>query len=69
MSVICDVCGKGSQNGHKVSHSNKKNPKIWKPNLQTIRVATDGGTKRIKVCTTCMRSGRVTKAPVKKANA
>jgi large subunit ribosomal protein L28 len=62
MSRVCDVCGKGRQLGHKVSHANNKSRKVWQPNLQTIRVADPAGnTTRKKVCTRCIRSNRVSK--------
>jgi large subunit ribosomal protein L28 len=34
----------------------------FRPNLQEIRVSVNGGTKRMRVCTRCLRSGKVTKA-------
>ena len=34
----------------------------FKPNLQRVRVTTEGGThKTMRVCTQCIRSGAVTK--------
>ncbi|RUP36229.1 MAG: hypothetical protein EKK60_15510, partial [Gordonia sp. (in: high G+C Gram-positive bacteria)] len=33
----------------------------WNPNIQRIRVATPRGTKRMNVCTGCIKSGKVTK--------
>lgn len=35
MSRICEITGKGSMKGHKVSHSNKKSKRLFNPNLQT----------------------------------
>jgi large subunit ribosomal protein L28 len=63
MSKVCDVCGKGRQVGHNVSHANNKTPRVWLPNLQKIRVLKDGAVKRMSVCTRCIRSGAVSKAP------
>jgi len=63
MSKVCDVCGKGRQVGHNVSHANNKTPKVWLPNIQKIRVVKDGSVKRMNVCTRCIRSGVITKAP------
>jgi large subunit ribosomal protein L28 len=37
-------------------------PRRFEPNLQTVRAMINGGIKRIKVCTRCLRSGKVTKA-------
>ena len=63
MSKVCDVCGKGRQVGHNVSHANNKTPKVWLPNIQKVRVAKDGTVKRLNVCTRCIRSGFVDKPP------
>ncbi len=57
----CEVCGKSVQFGHNVSHSNKKTPKIWKPNIKRVRVMEKGRMLRKYVCTRCIRSGLVTK--------
>ncbi len=59
----CDICGKGPMNGHNVSHANNRTKRRWLPNLQEVRSQNPGGgTKRIKVCTQCIKSGRVVKA-------
>jgi len=65
MSRICEVCGKKPTVGHNVSHANNKTKKIWYPNLQKLRCVNGrtGEVKRIKVCTRCLRSGFVKKAP------
>ena len=62
MSKVCAVCGKKQQTGHKVSHSNSKSNRVFKPNLQSIKTLQGGSTKRALVCTRCIRSGSVTKA-------
>ncbi|MEI6079758.1 MAG: 50S ribosomal protein L28 [bacterium] len=62
MSRKCDVCGKGTQRGHNVSHSNIKTPALWLPNLQKVKAKIDGAIKRINVCTRCIRSGKVEKS-------
>ncbi len=62
MSRVCEICGKGRQLGHQVSHANNKSRKIWLPNLQQIRTTDDkGNTTRKRVCTRCIRSNRVHK--------
>ncbi len=58
----CELCGKGVQFGHNVSHSNKKTNKIWHPNLKKVRVLVNSGTVSKHVCTRCIRSGLVVKA-------
>jgi large subunit ribosomal protein L28 len=64
MSRVCDICGKGPLSGFNVSHAHNRTKKISYPNLQRIRIVTDTGqTVRSKVCTRCIRSNKVTKAP------
>ncbi len=62
MSKVCDVCGKGVLVGNNVSHAHNKSKKRWQPNLQQVRVQTPKGNKRITVCTSCIRSGKIKKA-------
>ena len=62
MAKVCDICGKGPATGNNVSHANNKSRRRWLPNLQNIRVLINGIAKRVKVCTTCIRSGKVQKA-------
>ncbi|WP_173044975.1 50S ribosomal protein L28 [Nitrospira sp. KM1] len=62
MAFACDICSKKHQTGNNVSHANNKTKRAFNPNLQRVRAIIDGSTKRIKVCTRCLRSGRVQKA-------
>lgn len=62
MAKRCEVCGKGPQFGHKVSHANNRTNRRWYPNLQTVRVLVDGAPKRVRVCTQCLKSNRIRKA-------
>ncbi len=63
MARVCDICGKGPAFGNHVSHANNKRNRRWYPNLQRVRAVVDGKIKRIRVCTQCIKSNRVTKAP------
>ncbi len=62
MAQRCEICGKGPSVGHNISHAHNVTLRRWLPNLQTVRVKMDGGTKRMRICTRCLRSGRVQKA-------
>ena len=58
----CAVCEKAVHFGNKVSHSHRRSNKIWKANVKSVRVKVDGGTKKMYVCTSCLRSGKVQRA-------
>lgn len=60
--ATCYVCSKKKTVGNNVSHANNKTKRIILPNIQRIKIATDSGTKKVTVCTRCIRSGKVTKA-------
>jgi large subunit ribosomal protein L28 len=62
MSDRCEICGKGRLVGNRVSHSNMKSKRVQRPNTQVLRAMVDGRVVRLRVCTRCIRSGRVTKA-------
>ena len=61
MARACDVCGKGLQRGNKVSHAHNITKRRWNVNLQNVRAVVNGATKRLKVCTGCIKSGKVQK--------
>ena len=63
MAKICDICGKKPMSGNHVSHAHNVNKRRFNPNLQSVRAVKDGQTKKIMACTTCIKSGRVVKAP------
>jgi large subunit ribosomal protein L28 len=62
MARICDVCGRGPQFGHRVSHAHNVSKRRWNLNLQPVHALINGATKRLRVCTACIRSGKVQKA-------
>ncbi len=62
MSKKCEICGKTPVVGRQHSHANNVSARRFEPNLQKVRAMIDGGIKRIRVCTRCLRSGKVTKA-------
>ena len=61
MAAQCEICGKGPTAGNNVSHANNKTRRRFLPNLQRVRARVEGRVRRVRVCTRCLRSGRVTK--------
>jgi large subunit ribosomal protein L28 len=62
MAQRCDICGKGPQFGNRVSHAHNVTNRRFNPNLQRVKAVFENGTHlRIRVCTRCLRSGKVRK--------
>jgi large subunit ribosomal protein L28 len=80
MARECQICGKRAQVGNRIETRGKAKylggvgtkvtgitRRQFKPNLQKVKVARDGGgAQSIRVCTQCLRSGAIRKA-VKRA--
>ena len=62
MAQVCDVCGKKPQFGHTISHAHNVSNRRWNVNLRPVRALVGGATKRLRVCTNCLKSGKVRKA-------
>ena len=62
MAKVCAVCGKKPVVGRTVSHAHNVSARRFEPNLQKVRAMINGGIKRIRVCTRCLRSQKVVKA-------
>ena len=74
MSRVCEICGKSTSAGRSISRRGRAKrlggvgikttgvtKRKFKPNIQRVRAMVNGGSKRIKVCAQCIRSGRVEK--------
>jgi len=73
MSRVCEICGKGtragrsyatrgmarSKGGAGVKITGIKN-RTFSPNLVKKRIKIDGKVKTVKICTNCLKSGKVT---------
>jgi large subunit ribosomal protein L28 len=85
MSRVCEICGKGRLIGNHIETRGKAKylggvgtkitgitRRSFLPNLQNVRTTTNKGTKTLRVCTQCIRSGAVQKqvrnAPFKLAH-
>jgi large subunit ribosomal protein L28 len=62
MAKQCEICGKKPRYGNSISHANNQTRRRWEPNLQRVHAWVAGARKQVRVCTNCIRSGRVTKA-------
>lgn len=62
MANRCELCGKGPRTGNNVSHANNRTKRTFKPNVQRMRAMVNGAPRRIRVCTSCLKAGRVQKA-------
>lgn len=61
MAQKCDLCGKGPQFGNNISHANNTTRRRWNVNLQSVKAKVEGGSKRIRVCASCIKSGKIVK--------
>jgi large subunit ribosomal protein L28 len=68
MSKKCDVCGKQPTFGNSVARLGKgamirrvkrRTPRRFNPNIQSIRAVIKGTPTRLKVCTSCLKAGKV----------
>jgi len=62
VASVCDVCGKHPGFGKSVSHSHVRTNRRWNPNIQRVRAVVNGTTKRLNVCTSCIKAGKVERA-------
>lgn len=62
MSYKCDICGKRPMFGHSISHAHNVTRRKFVPNLHRVRVRVGGRVKRLRVCTRCLKAGKVRKA-------
>ena len=62
MAQQCEICGKKPMTGNNVSHAHNITRRRWNLNLQRVRARVGKTVKRMRVCTSCIRNGRVVKA-------
>ncbi|MBW2406318.1 MAG: 50S ribosomal protein L28 [Deltaproteobacteria bacterium] len=63
MSRICEICGKKPLVGHNISHAHNLTKRRFNPNLQRVKTLQKGRVKKMVVCTSCIKSGHIVKAP------
>jgi len=59
VASVCDICGKGPGFGMSVSHSHRRTRRRFNPNVQSVRALVGGARKRMNVCTSCIKAGKV----------
>jgi len=52
----CDICGKTPLFGHNISHSKRHTNRRQTPNIHPVIITVDGKTKRMNLCTRCLRT-------------
>lgn len=62
MANFCYVCNKGPSTGNRVSNANNRTKRRFMPNLQRVRIVEEGRKLRVRVCTRCLKAGKVRKA-------
>ena len=74
MARVCEVCGKRTESGAQIARRGlpKKQGGIglritghtlrkFRPNIQKVRALVDGVPTRVRVCTRCLKAGKVVK--------
>ncbi|MDP9241781.1 MAG: 50S ribosomal protein L28 [Actinomycetota bacterium] len=61
MAAVCEICGKKPFFGKSVSHSHRRTNRRWSPNVQRVRALVDGTPKRVHVCTSGLKAGKITR--------
>ncbi len=74
MAKVCEICGKGPVAGRSITQRGMAKKKggvgrkttgitkrTFMPNLQNIKITVKGKTTTVKACTSCIRSGKVSR--------
>ncbi len=74
MPRVCEFCGKRTRVGNNVTRRGLAKAKggvgrrvtgrtkrKFEPNLQKVRALIDGQAKRVRICTRCLKSGKIVK--------
>ncbi|MDR1353989.1 MAG: 50S ribosomal protein L28 [Oscillospiraceae bacterium] len=66
MMATCELCDKkmnvAKRHVYRSSYVTKRSLRKQYPNLQKIRIAVGGATKRIYICTRCLKAQKVQRA-------
>ncbi len=62
MSKVCEICGKAPRAGRNVSHSHHISSRVYRPNVQKVKIRENGKVRSANVCTKCLKAGKVERA-------
>ncbi len=74
MSGRCDVCAKQPSFGRRVARLGRnaitrrvkaRTSRMFRPNIQTVTAKVSGGSKRMRVCTSCIKANAVPRRAVR----
>jgi len=76
MARVCDYCGKRTRSGGQITRrglakskggvglkTTGRSLRKFRPNLQKVRALVDGKPRRVRICTRCLKSGKIRKSP------
>ncbi|MDO9379113.1 MAG: 50S ribosomal protein L28 [Nocardioidaceae bacterium] len=61
MAAVCDVCAKKPSFGNNKPWSRKRTRRRFDPNIQRVHAIVGSTPKRMNVCTSCIKAGKVTR--------
>ena len=61
MAQVCELCGRKPVFGNRISHAHNVTKRRWNINLQPVRALVKGAARRMRVCTSCIRNGKIQK--------
>jgi large subunit ribosomal protein L28 len=70
VAAVCDVCGKGPRFGNSVARTGTRalkrrvkarTARRFNPNIQRVHANVDGTPKRLNVCASCLKAGKVSR--------
>ena len=62
LADTCAICGKHAVAGRSISHSHRVTNRKFRPNIQHVTCVVDGHKKKLNVCSTCLKSGKVARS-------
>jgi large subunit ribosomal protein L28 len=61
VAAVCDIFAKRPGFGNNKPWSRKRTKRRFDPNIQHVRAVVNGTPKRLNVCTSCLKAGKVSR--------